>query len=169
MDLYNFKCQLVSQLDHGRVKVPYPVKLQIIVLKSRLHGYIGKSHYHSPFNTFCLELRHYPEYYPVSFPAGFSPLVIHEFDFPDQVEVPVQVLNDLVDLRYHNIKPDGLLLVIGKPDEFFVHYRLKRLQYGSGMDFCDILNPGELCPGLVIYNAKIIGDLFKVLFVNMPE
>jgi hypothetical protein len=109
--------QLLAYPHHLGIEITNPVHLDGLVGKRGLATHLVVADDDGAFHSFALMLWHHAKNQTEHFIGWKKGLVPEEFKFPDQVHFAIDMLENLVDLRELNKKPNWLSLVKGEVNQ----------------------------------------------------
>lgn len=85
------------------------------------------------------------------------------------IEFSIQEFEPLIQVGDIDKKTDRFFLVVGKPNDLFVHYRLHSFKESYSDFLSHFFEPTMAGPGFVVYISKVLGEFFELVFVDMDR
>ena len=114
---------IFHQMNHRRIKIPYPVQFKIIVFMPVFNDAFSKPFNHSRFHPFTLKFRHDPEQLSQGNFDFFYFQMVHKSQYPPHIHFPIQVSYSLIYFRKHQKETNGFILIKSKINQFLINNR----------------------------------------------
>ena len=130
--------QPLGHVEHFRVEITDPLHF-VFGVPGFFYSFI-RFHNQVGIHALALEFGNNAKSNACKFFAGLSSFHPEKFQFVQEVELTVQVFEPLVQVGQIHKNCNGLYMVVGKPDDLFVHHRFHFFEHLDHLLFFDLLS-----------------------------